>query len=650
MSLKLVGQGVCFTDQNIPDVIGNRTNLVEPRGNYTVRLFFHFLRHTSMPNGGGISSGEFTAMLDKLKDNFEPLNICFTVIGTDDIYDNNLFYQNFGNNNPLFTMNRHNNAIDIYIGPKENWSQGGRAAGIPSGAFWIGGSFHYLAFQYTPPQQPVYIQVPFYMSNVVSHEMGHCLGLYHTHHEFEIGGCSECLDETNCSLCGDYVCDTKPDPYIQGHVDRFDCNWDGIVYPDVNATDSCGYAWDPDEQNIMSYTNEMCSNYFTAGQGERIRGIIANSQISNYVIPDNLMIQNLASIGGYKFYSTPVSITAGYNVNPNLPSGNVQIFGASATNFISGSKIELLPGFTAVPWSSGYFSAKIDLDFCDIHELNSARLSKVSSYSPLLEENKKWLATSQHFEGNISLWYEFLADTNISGRIYKTIVGRVVQPPGIGFNPFLPLGTIYDKINLREDVANKKLFYYDHLHQVDSLLFDFNLSLGDTIFIPFPLILNKIDSVQTSEGYRKHFQFGDSIFRIDWIEGLGNLVDPFSKSRSISTSPFDGIVCVYKNNTILFSNPSFSNSCQFFNVEDPSWIKHKYSIYPNPSNGEFIISSKSSERFNIKLANTIGNEVLKKLDCFEKEIIDLKGFANGLYILQITDILGRNHFEKIVLK
>lgn len=44
------------------------------------------------------------------------------------------------------------------------------------------------------------------------HEIGHCLGLYHPFRQYCEAplSCSELVDGSNCSICGDLVCDTPP--------------------------------------------------------------------------------------------------------------------------------------------------------------------------------------------------------------------------------------------------------------------------------------------------------------------------------------------------------------------------------------------------------------------------------------------------------
>jgi hypothetical protein len=76
-----------------------------------------------------------------------------------------------------------------------------------------------------------------------SHQMGHYLGLYHTH-ETVFG--AEHPDGSNCLTAGDKICDTRADP--GGDADHEDqCNYDGPTY-----AYAAGIWYVPPTDNLMS--------------------------------------------------------------------------------------------------------------------------------------------------------------------------------------------------------------------------------------------------------------------------------------------------------------------------------------------------------------------------------------------------------------
>lgn len=88
---------------------------------------------------------------------------------------------------------------------------------------------------------------------VISHELGHFFGLYHT---FENGFGQEFANESNCLTAGDLLCDTEADP--QGSVDGA-CNYTGPYFDPNNEY------YLPPVDNIMSYYDD-CRCRFTSDQ------------------------------------------------------------------------------------------------------------------------------------------------------------------------------------------------------------------------------------------------------------------------------------------------------------------------------------------------------------------------------------------------
>ncbi|MEP7108206.1 MAG: gliding motility-associated C-terminal domain-containing protein [Ferruginibacter sp.] len=109
--------------------------------------------------------------------------------------------------------------------------------------------------------------------NILAHEMGHYLGLYHT---FEGRNCAN----NDCTTDGDRVCDTPPDRSMNN---SFSCtNPENSCSTDTLSAYSNGnFTKDTADQiaNFMDYGNEACHNEFTQGQADRMLAAI-NTQRS----------------------------------------------------------------------------------------------------------------------------------------------------------------------------------------------------------------------------------------------------------------------------------------------------------------------------------------------------------------------------------
>jgi hypothetical protein len=256
-----IAQTFCKTPSNTPNFLNSTSRLIVPAKSYQIRIFAHIIRTSA--GSGGMTQTELNSAIDILSQDYNPLNISFTLVGQD--YINSDRYFNGSINSDIFKVNTTPNAIDIYFLPNSCPSPGGLAENIVSKAFVVGGTWTFNS-------PSVIVNT----SRIVSHEMGHCLGLYHTHHgtsnEGTLEQCPELVNGTNSSTCGDYVTDTPADPHLEFNVNT-SCNWLGAGR-DIN-----GQSYRPDTRIIMSYTRPSCMQYLTDGQAERIFLSLSNNKV-----------------------------------------------------------------------------------------------------------------------------------------------------------------------------------------------------------------------------------------------------------------------------------------------------------------------------------------------------------------------------------
>ncbi|MEO8591406.1 MAG: M43 family zinc metalloprotease, partial [Flavobacteriales bacterium] len=103
-------------------------------------------------------------------------------------------------------------------------------------------------------------------ARVLAHEVGHLLGLPHTHDAlFE----PELVDGSNCTIGGDQICDTPADPNLSlpGMMNYFNCTYIGT------GTDANGDAYTPQTTNIMCYS-PCDNNLFTPGQAQVMQYVL----------------------------------------------------------------------------------------------------------------------------------------------------------------------------------------------------------------------------------------------------------------------------------------------------------------------------------------------------------------------------------------
>ncbi len=237
----------CLSNNSVNTKSISLNNLPYNTNIKSVNIYIHILRNDDAT--GGLSLTDVNSTLEILKQDYEKANISLREIGREYINNSEYKYYTYTQEhfNDLIAINSHVNAIDIYLLPETNPIF--KADGIPGSAMAFGG------FKKN--------------TSVISHELGHCFGLYHTHSG---NGCDdysnsmEAIDGHNSLTSGDLVSDTPADPCLIGNVDD-DCNYIG------------GGEYDPDTKNIMSYTDCNCLTHFTPGQVDRMHNILTNSNL-----------------------------------------------------------------------------------------------------------------------------------------------------------------------------------------------------------------------------------------------------------------------------------------------------------------------------------------------------------------------------------
>jgi hypothetical protein len=357
------------------------TEYVSSYPSRNINIYIHIIRTSA--GTGGLTTAQVDNAIAVMSDDYSSMNICFTEIGRS--YINNNTYYNFtsGLFSSLVAQNPHTNAIDIYLLPAVGY--GGRADGIPGSALVLDGGYA--------------------GTKVLSHEMGHCLGLYHTHSGLGCGdyaNCAEAINGSNCASCGDRVCDTPADPCLSGLVNA-SCAYTG------------GSGYTPLTNNIQSYTTPGCMMNFTAGQSSRIHTMISNSPILQSVLsstsccPTNITITTPLSSNTKQECSNGITASSSANVS----SGYIW--------YDAGRFVLLNPGFVTNLSSnlSGHFSAFI--------EGCGGAHKTAELVEPIIAQSSSLNTSPNPFTQSTTIKYSLRKETNqVSLTIYD-LTGREVQ-------------------------------------------------------------------------------------------------------------------------------------------------------------------------------------------------------------------------------
>lgn len=249
--------GVCGTPAPEPPAwfftrAANSTDRLNYNTAYVFKIYVHVVRSSS---GVGLDKTEISSkILETLNSYYGETNLEFTAMGSEYIDSDEFNLVNKENCALIFGLHSHSNAIDIYV-----FSSGenlGNLAGLAKGI----------------PEIACLVRDGNYANSAtLIHEVGHCLGLYHTHHGTAIngyaeGGDRELVDGSNSDVAGDYITDTPADP----------CEWGGWGNYVGVGVDANGDIYRPDPLNVMSYSGGT-RNKLTQKQIKRIFSTIQNN-------------------------------------------------------------------------------------------------------------------------------------------------------------------------------------------------------------------------------------------------------------------------------------------------------------------------------------------------------------------------------------
>jgi len=235
-------------------------------------------------------------------------------------------------------------------------------------------------------------------------------------------------------------------------------------------------------------------------------------------------------------------------------------------------------------------------------------------------------------------------DSTINSMVYKKIyrsgTGYVWsnQPPPNPCNlaPYSFIDTV-PSFFLRS--AGKKMYVIFPTDTIESMLYDFDLSLGDTL----PASINNfttdtwvssIDSILTPYGYRKKFTLTGTGWSQYLIEGIGHskgLIEPMHVPLECG---YD-LLCFSLNDTAYF--PINGPTCDLAVGVNKEISAFKSIIFPNPSNGYTKIQFEESlSNAEIIISNIYG-QTLQKIQQVNgtETTLHFESFASGIYYLTL---------------
>lgn len=157
--------------------------------------------------------------------------------------------------------------------------------------------------------------------STLAHELGHSFSLLHTH---STSNGNEHANGTNCSIAGDLLCDTPADPKLSNDLVNTSCEYIGT------ELDNQQNPYNPDPENIMSYSRKSCRVHFSPKQLLQMEDFYFLEGSFLACNPEATPTNNLSVVAPIKIYPIPSdasifikNIPAGANLELNDLRGEI---------------------------------------------------------------------------------------------------------------------------------------------------------------------------------------------------------------------------------------------------------------------------------------------------------------------------------------
>jgi hypothetical protein len=255
-----------------------------------------------------------------------------------------------------------------------------------------------------------------------------------------------------------------------------------------------------------------------------------------------------------------------------------------------------------------------------------------------------------------------LGDTSIAGLNYNKLHTAAGWGPSAAIpRPYSPYSFTG---GLRQDIPGKKVYYYDEYSGTETLLYDFDLNVGDIVGIdsfyypPMDTIkVFSIDSVLVNGNFHKRFVLGTTenppstgVYG-NLIEGIGNDAG-FNRIIKAGFENAFNLLCFSVNNYNVYptSGSTGIDGCGYpVGVGELINDKIEMVVFPNPSEDKIFIMVGCKDKLNISLQDSKGTILrIKENVEFQNTSIDLSGLPAGIYFVHLNNSKGDSVTKKII--
>ncbi|MFT5667034.1 MAG: hypothetical protein ACI9DK_001222 [Vicingaceae bacterium] len=293
------------------------------------------------------------------------------------------------------------------------------------------------------------------------------------------------------------------------------------------------------------------------------------------------------------------------------------------------------------------------------------------AYIPFPTTNASWIDNERYPCSENHYWLD--GDTVVNGLTYNKLFFYSINnfttsnPCTHWSQSFITSGY---RGALRNDSANKQVYFLEAGQVVDTLLYDFNYSVGDTLkatykgipdttgFSGAQMLVVKIDSALIGGAYRKRYAIlpADVNLRINCnfydtlrlIEGIGSNQSLLGDYDLCDPLQGESILHCFKSIGQIIYNTPLTNNCQLItNVSEGIGNDQSIFISPNPTTG--IVNIESLEDVeSIEVYEMSGKLLSTSTPLSMTTILDISSHKEGIYLLKLHMKNGEVFTKKMV--
>lgn len=256
--------------------------------------------------------------------------------------------------------------------------------------------------------------------------------------------------------------------------------------------------------------------------------------------------------------------------------------------------------------------------------------------------------------GDFNFSYSIIGDTIINSITYHKLLKSGTEHEHCAFGNFIDNWYSFsDYVGaFRQDTAMRKLFLVMPSNNTECLLYDFNLTVGDSVgggclgFSPCAAI-SSIDSILIGNSLRRRFNLSTP-FPYTIIEGIGStsgLLEPLCPFEYSGT-----LKCFSQNGETLY--PDTVTSCQLLtSIKNVSANSSSTKVFPNPFHTSTTFEVNSDfKNAELKIYNTFGVQVRQVKITSQNTTINRDELSDGIYFFKAISKSGRTLNGKFIVQ